>query len=39
MRKSFTADFKAKVALQAIKGDRSVAELAAKFYVHPKQIR
>ncbi len=26
MRKSFTADFKAKVALQAIKDDRSIAE-------------
>ncbi len=39
MRKSFTADFKAKVALQAIKGDRSLAELAAKFEVHPNQIR
>ena len=39
MRKSFTADFKAKVALQAIKSDRSVTELAAKFEVHPNQIR
>ena len=39
MRKSFTADFKAKVALQAIKGDRSVTERAAKFEVHPNQIR
>jgi transposase-like protein len=39
MRKSYTADFKAKVALQAIKGDRSVSELAAKFEVKPTQIR
>ena len=39
MRNSFSAEFKAKVALQAVKGDRSVTELAAKFEVHPNQIR
>ena len=38
MRKSYTAEFKAKVVLQAIKGDKTIAELAAKFEVKPTQI-
>jgi transposase-like protein len=38
MRKSYTADFKAKVALEAIKGDRGLSELASRYEVHPAQI-
>ena len=38
MRKKYPAAFKAKVALEAVKGDKSMAELAAKYEVHPNQI-
>jgi putative transposase len=38
MRKRYDASFKARVALEAIKGDRTMAELAAAYGVHPVQI-
>ena len=38
MRKSYPAEFKAKVALAAVKGDRSLAELASRYEVHATQI-
>ncbi len=37
-RRNHTAAFKAKVALAAIKGDRTLAQLAEQFDVHPNQI-
>ncbi len=37
-RRRFTADFKAKVALDALRGDRTVQEIAAKHKVHPNQV-
>jgi transposase len=37
-KRKFTSEFKAKVALEAIKGLRTVNELAQEFEVHPNQI-
>lgn len=37
-RRRFTADFKAKVALEAIKGHKTVAQLAGEYEVHANQI-
>ncbi len=37
-RRKHSADFKAKVALAAIKGDRTTAELVREFEVHEAQI-
>ncbi len=37
-RRRFTADFKAKVALEALRGDRAIQEIAAKHKVHPNQV-
>jgi transposase len=37
-RRRFSAEFKAKVALEAIKGHETVAELATRHGLHPTQI-
>ncbi len=38
-RRTHSPDFKAKAALAAIRGDSTIAELAARFEVHPDQIQ
>lgn len=37
-RKTFSSEFKAKVALEAIKGYKSMNELAREYEVHPNAI-
>lgn len=37
-RRRFSAEFKCKVALAAIRGDRTLSELAGQFQVHPHQV-
>jgi putative transposase len=37
-RRNHSAAFKAKVALAAAKGDKTIAELAGEYQVHPTQI-
>ncbi|QPC42768.1 IS3 family transposase [Kaustia mangrovi] len=37
-RRKFSDQFKAKVALEALRGDRTIQEIAAKHQVHPNQM-
>jgi transposase len=37
-RKRFTAEFKAKVALEALRSEKAVNELAGAYDVHPNQV-
>ena len=38
IRRRFSAEFKCKVALAAIRGDLTVAQLAGQYQVHPHQV-
>jgi transposase len=38
MRKRFEAGFKAKVAMEAVKGEHTLSELSSKYGVHPNII-
>jgi transposase-like protein len=37
-RKRYSAKFKARVAVEAIRGEKTLAQLGAQFQVHPVQI-
>lgn len=37
-RKTHSASFKSRVALEAIRGDQTIAELAAQYQVHPAMV-
>lgn len=38
MRRKFSDQFKAKVALEALRGDKTIQEIAAKHHLHPNQV-
>ena len=38
MRRRFTGEFKARVALEALRGDKTVQEIASKHKVHANQV-
>ena len=38
-RRRFTADFKARVALDALHGGKTIQEIAARHKMHPNQVR
>jgi transposase len=38
MRKRYDATFRAKVALEAVKGEKTLAELSSTYGIHPNQI-
>jgi len=38
MRKRYDSKFRAKVALEAVKAEKTLAELSSEFGVHPNQI-
>ena len=37
-RRSFSADMKARIALEAIKGQKTIQEIASHYSVHPNQV-
>ncbi len=37
-RKTYDDQFKARVALEAVKGEKTISEIATQFEVHPNQI-
>lgn len=39
MKRRHNAAFKAKVALEAVKGEKTIAQISSEFGVHPNMIR
>jgi len=37
-RRKYTAKFKARVALDAVRGDKTTAEVGRKYGIHPNQV-
>ena len=38
-RSKYTAQFKARVAFEAVKGDKSISEIVSEYGIHPQQVR
>ena len=39
MKKSYDSKFKSRVALEALRGELTVAEIAGKYQIHPNQVQ
>jgi transposase-like protein len=37
-RKQYSADLKAKIAIEAVKGQRTIQEIASHYSIHPNQV-
>jgi len=37
-RKAFDGTFKAKVVLEAVRGEKSLSEIASQYQIHPNQV-
>lgn len=39
MKKTYDSKFKSRVALEALRGEQTVAEIAGKYQIHPNQVQ
>lgn len=39
MRKTYTSEFKKRVVLEILKEEKSIAEIASEYEIHPTQLR
>ena len=39
MKKSYDSKFKSRVALEALRGELTVADIAGKYQIHPNQVQ
>ena len=39
MRKTYDSKFKSRVALEAMRGELTIAEIASKYQIHPNQVQ
>ena len=39
MKKTYDSKFKSRVALEAMRGELTIAEIASKYQIHPNQVQ